>query len=118
MVMAKVEIVNKPWGKEEILVKTNNYVMKRITITKGHRMSLQYHELKEETIYVLSGNVLNWNSLEFEDFITIPAGEIYHVEPEKIHRFGAPDQEDVIILECSTVELSDVVRLADDYNRG
>jgi len=115
--MVKAEIVDKPWGHEEILIQTNKYVMKRITITRGHRLSLQYHELKEETIYVLSGTLIVWKSEEFCDHVTLCPGETFHVKPTEVHRFGAPEQSDVIILECSTIELDDVVRLADDYNR-
>ena len=115
--MAKVEIVSKPWGQEEILKIAPKYVVKRITIQAGHRMSLQLHELKEETIYVLSGNLIVWSSIDFEDNETFCPGSVIHVPPRKIHRFGAPEQGDVIILECSTTELDDVIRLADDYNR-
>ena len=116
--MAKVETVHKPWGKEEILIKTKDYVMKRISINAGHRMSLQYHELKEETIYVLEGVLIVWNSKEMQDNFTLMPGETYHVKPGVIHRFGSPEQLDTVVLECSTIELDDVVRLADDYNRG
>ena len=115
--MEKAKTVNKPCGYEEILKKTNKYVVKRITISRGERLSLQYHELKEETVYVLSGTLIVWKSKEFYDHITLCPGEIYHVKPTETHRFGATEQEDVIILECSTPELDDVVRLADDYNR-
>lgn len=112
-----VETVTKPWGQEEILKKADKYVMKRITITRGHRLSLQYHELKEETIYVLSGTLIVWKSEEFYDHITLAPGEVYHVNPTEVHRFGATDQSDTVVLECSTIELEDVVRLADDYSR-
>ncbi len=115
--MAKVKIVIKPWGKEEILKIASKYVVKRITINAGHRMSLQLHELKEETVYVLSGNLIVWNSITFEDNETFCPGSVIHIPPGKVHRFGAPEQGDVIILECSTIELDDVIRLADDYNR-
>ena len=115
--MVKAETVIKPWGQEEILMQTNKYVMKRITITRGHRLSLQYHELKEETIYVISGTLIIWKSKEFYDHITLCPGKTFHVKPGDVHRFGATEQSDVVILECSTTELTDVVRLADDYNR-
>ena len=117
MDIVKAKIVSKPWGQEEILIETKKYVMKRITITRGHRMSLQYHKQKEETIYVISGILIIWKSEDFYDHITLCPGSVYHVKPGVIHRFGAPDGEEVVILECSTPELSDVVRLADDYNR-
>ena len=115
--MVKEKRVDKPWGYEEILKKTNKYVMKRITITRGHRLSLQYHEQKEETIYVISGTLIVWNSEEFYDHITLCPGKVFHVKPTEVHRFGATEQSDVVIIECSTTELDDVVRLADDYNR-
>ncbi len=114
---AKVKTVDKPWGQEEILAHTDNYVMKRITITSGHRMSLQYHEQKEETIYVASGILIIWKSEDFYDHVTLCPGSVYHVKPGEVHRFGAPEAADTVIIECSTTELSDVVRLADDYNR-
>ena len=59
-----------------------------------------------------------WKSEDLFDHITLLPGQTYHVKPNEIHRFGAIDQDDTIILECSTTELQDVVRLADDYNRG
>ena len=112
--MRKVE---KPWGYEEIWAETESYAGKILTILPGQRMSLQYHEKKEETVYVLSGMLRVWESENEEVYRDIGPGGVYHVKPGVIHRFGAPDGEDVVILECSTPELSDVVRLADDYNR-
>lgn len=117
MVIQKAEITNKPWGVEELLVKTDNYVVKRIKILPGKRMSLQYHETKEETIYVISGVLIVWKSEQVQDHITILPGNTYHVTPNTVHRFGSIDQCETIILECSTTELQDVVRLADDYGR-
>lgn len=111
------ETVIKPWGKEEILKITKNYVMKRITITAGHRMSLQFHKKKEETIYVLSGNLIVWSSAAFEDNETFCPGSVVHIRPTTVHRFGAPEQGNAVIIECSTIELGDVVRMADDYGR-
>ena len=113
----KASTTNKPWGKEELLIKTDKYAVKRISINAGHRMSLQYHELKEETIYVLEGVLIVWKSKEMHDNFTLMPGETYHVKPGVIHRFGSPEQFDTGVLECSTIELDDVVRLADDYNR-
>ena len=112
-----MEKTDKPWGHEELLVKTESYAMKKITIDPGHRMSLQYHEKKEETIYVISGCLIVWKSEEFLDHITIQPGDIYHVKPKQVHRFGSPDDTSTVIMECSTTELDDVVRLADDYSR-
>ena len=80
-------------------------------------MSLQYHEKKEESVYVISGMLLNWHSESEEDYDVYFEGDVYHCPPGTIHRFGADLTQDVILLECSTNELDDVVRLADDYNR-
>ena len=112
------KMINKPWGHEEILVNNGKYAMKKLTINAGHRMSLQYHEVKEETIYVLSGTLIIWKSSKFSDFEVLLPGGVYHVKPKEVHRFGCPDGPEVcVILECSTTELADVVRLADDYDR-
>ena len=116
--MVKIE---KPWGYEEIWAQTENYVGKIITIHAGKRLSLQYHKEKEETIYVLQGALRVWNSTDENDFIDLAPGKTYHVKPGKVHRFGAiplyPRHTDTKIIEVSTNHLSDVVRLADDFNR-
>lgn len=117
MDIVKAETIIKPWGKEEILANTGKYVMKRITINPGSRMSLQYHEIKEETIYVVEGVLINWKTEEMQDHFTLMPGETYHVKPGVVHRFGSPNEMRTVIIECSTTELDDVVRLADDYDR-
>ena len=73
--------------------------------------------LKEETIYVLEGVLIVWKSKDIYDHFTVMPGNTYHVKPNVVHRFGSPEQLSTVILECSTIELDDVVRLADDYNR-
>jgi len=108
---------NKPWGHEELIIKTDQYAVKKITIDPGHRMSLQYHEKKEETVYVISGCLIVWKSAEFLDHVTLEPGNVYHVKPKQVHRFGSPDGMTTVVIECSTTELEDVVRLADDYSR-
>ena len=115
--MEKAEIVNKPWGKEELLVVTKKYAMKKIYIRAGCRLSLQYHEEKEETIHVLSGILINWHSESEDDYTVLNAGDTFHCPPQTVHRFGADATQDAILIECSTTELNDVIRLADDYNR-
>ena len=110
--------VEKPWGFEEIIVNTGTYVLKKITIDSGHRLSLQYHVHKEETVYVLEGTLIVWKSENFRDHETIQPGQVYHVKPGEIHRFGCPENlSRCVLLECSTPELEDVVRISDDYNR-
>tara|TARA_R110001632_G_scaffold197522_1_gene319756 strand:- start:89 stop:430 length:342 start_codon:yes stop_codon:yes gene_type:complete len=113
--MRKIE---KPWGYEEIWAETKDYAGKILTILPGHRLSLQYHEKKEETVYVLSGKLLLWLSDEEENKITLNKGAVYHVKPGQIHRFGAPAGSTLTrLIEVSTNDLEDVVRLKDDYNR-
>jgi len=109
-----VRKVNKKWGHELIWAETDNYVGKMLHINAGHRLSLQYHEIKEETIYVLSGILYVYGA---EGSITkLSPGECFHVNPLQVHRFGA-NESAVEIMEVSTPHLDDVVRLEDDYGR-
>ena len=109
--------VDKPWGHEEIWAKTHQYVGKILHINAGHRLSLQFHKKKEETIRVLYGTLLLETGMGADSVIqTLTSGEVFHITPGTIHRFCATD-EDVTLLEVSTPELSDVVRLEDDYAR-
>lgn len=108
--------VEKPWGFENIWAETEKYVGKFMFIKAGHRMSLQYHNIKEETIYVQDGTLRIWHSEKEDDFTDLDPGGIYHVTPKTIHRFGASNNA-VHLIEISTPELNDVVRLADDYKR-
>lgn len=80
-------------------------------------MSLQYHDVKEETIYVQSGLLRVWHSEDDLDYTDLEPGSVYHVEPKKIHRFGAAGSEPVNLIEISTPEIDDVIRLSDDYKR-
>ena len=112
-----MEIIIKAWGKEVIWAKTTDYVGKIITINPYSRMSLQYHRTKEETIYVLSGILSIWEGSDDKSKVKkLKSGEIYHVNPNQIHRFGA-EESAVMLVEVSTNHLSDVVRLEDDYGR-
>lgn len=109
----EVTIVKKPWGHEEIWAKTDKYVGKILHILDGNRLSLQYHVKKEETIRVLSG--LLTFTLD-DSTILMKEGDVAHVEPGKIHRMAAC-HGDVTVVEVSTTELDDVVRIEDDYKR-
>ena len=106
-------LVEKPWGYEHIWARTDKYVGKLLHINPNSRLSLQYHNQKEETIYVLKGTL----SLDLEErtMLLFP-GETYHIPPGLVHRFGALDEE-VELMEVSTTELDDVVRIRDDYKR-
>ena len=113
---AHVARIEKPWGYELHWAKTGRYVGKILHITAGHALSLQYHNLKDETIYLHSGRML----FEFEEHGTLTKwemkpGDVYHVTPKTVHRMTAI--EDCDVLEVSTPELDDVVRLEDRYGR-
>ena len=108
--------IDKPWGYEILWTQTDNYVSKIICIQPQQRMSLQYHEKKEETIYVMSGVLILWESKEEETFKHLGPGSVYHVKPGQVHRFGA-GSEAVMLTEVSTNYLDDVVRIKDDYSR-
>ena len=106
--------VDKPWGHEVIWAETQNYVGKILHIDKGHRLSLQYHEFKEETVYVLEGTLVVWAGEN--ETVAVGQGKTWHNPPGRTHRFGALDT-DVVLLEVSTPHLDDVIRLEDDYER-
>ncbi len=106
------KIVEKPWGREQWLVVTEKYVLKILEIKKGHRFSLQYHEIKDEAWLVIKGKLL---AVYGEEKLTLIPGDIVRVPPKTIHRLKA--LEDAEIIEVSTPELEDVVRLEDDYSR-
>ena len=107
--------VEKPWGYEDIWAETNSYAAKIIYISKGNRLSKQFHKRKVETIYVLSGILVNYDKDDEPSFYS--EGEVLHIEPGRIHRFGATELESVTLVEVSTTELDDVIRLEDDYGR-
>ena len=108
--------VEKPWGYELHWAKTERYVGKLIHINAGHALSLQYHNLKDETIYLHSGKMLFEIEINgrLEKREMLP-GERVHVTPPTVHRMTAI--EDCDIFEVSTPELHDVVRLEDRYGR-
>ena len=108
--------VSKPWGYELIFAKTGRYVGKILHINKGESLSLQYHEMKEETLYVVNGELQL--TVEYDgDRRELPLrkGEAFHIPPRLIHRMVAVVDTDVA--EVSTPELDDVVRLEDRYGR-
>jgi len=114
--MDNVTRVEKPWGYELHWAKTDRYVGKVIHVNKGHALSLQYHNLKDETIFLWSGKIL----FEIEEDGQLVGremapGESVHVTPKTVHRMTAIEDSD--IMEVSTPELHDVVRLEDRYGR-
>lgn len=110
-----MRIIEKPWGFEWVWAKTDGYVAKMLHINPKQRLSLQYHEIKEETVYVLEGTLLNWESEDGKPQ-KHNQGSVFHVNPGQVHRFGA-GKTMVRLMEVSTPHLDDVVRIADDYKR-
>lgn len=111
--------IKKPWGKEEIWAKTDKYVGKIIYIDKGHKLSLQYHQKKEEDIRVLKGTlrlVFGYDRGILMNY-KLEGGDSWHIPAGFLHRFWAYYDTDVILVEVSSPELGDVVRLEDSYGR-
>lgn len=113
----KSNFIEKPWGSETIIETNESYTVKKLFMKTGHKCSLQYHETKHETLYILSGIMRLWvgkdkDSIEYK---TLGKGESFVVLPKTVHRMESI--EDCYYLESSTSELHDVVRLDDDYGR-
>lgn len=109
----KIKTVKKPWGKEVWFAHTNKYVGKLLFIKKGHRLSLQYHRKKDETLYALRGPyLLEMNGKKRK----MLQGSVIHFPPKTVHRMEAK-YRDVVLIEVSSPEVADVVRLEDDYKR-
>lgn len=108
--------VPKPWGHELIWAHTDRYVGKILHIVAGHALSLQYHEKKDETVYLLSGDLIYRVHLDGElRDVHLGVGDSFRLSPGTIHQMEAVTDCDV--LEVSTPELDDVVRLQDRYGR-
>ena len=109
--------VEKPWGHEIIWAHTVKYVGKLLVLETGKRLSFQYHDVKDEWIHVLEGRLLL--TLEGEDGVVtdreLGAGEGARVPTGRKHRYTAIERATMI--EVSTPELNDVVRLSDDFGR-
>lgn len=115
--MSSITMIKKPWGYEELWAKTDKYVGKLLVIEPNKRLSRQYHKSKDETIYVVRGElILEIGSGENINRSVLLVGASYHVAPGTIHRFIASDFG-CTLMEVSTPELDDVVRLEDDYKR-
>jgi mannose-6-phosphate isomerase-like protein (cupin superfamily) len=109
--------VDKPWGHELIWAHTDRYVGKILHIRAGEALSLQYHRQKDETIMVLSGRMRLEYFVEGEPPRTreLAPREPFHITPGMRHRMTAIEDTDVV--EVSTTEVEDVVRLEDRYGR-
>ncbi|NUN14677.1 MAG: cupin domain-containing protein [Myxococcales bacterium] len=109
-------LINKPWGYELIFANTDRYVGKILHIEPGCALSLQYHEVKDESLYVLSGAVvLHTGPADAREQRIVGSGHAFRIVPGMIHRFEAHTACDLV--EVSTPELADVVRIEDRYGR-
>jgi mannose-6-phosphate isomerase len=110
--VAAPKIVEKPWGRELWYAHEERYAGKILEVNKGHSLSLQKHAVKHETMYLFRGRLLyHLNGENFE----MGVGECITIRPGDVHRIEA--LEDSTILEVSTPELDDVIRLEDRYGR-
>jgi len=108
--------VDKPWGYELIWAHTDRYVGKVLHINKGESLSYQYHAVKDETVRLLSGLLSMDIEMDGERRqLQLVPGQCLHIVPGMRHRMNA--LEDCDVLEVSTPELDDVVRLEDRYGR-
>jgi mannose-6-phosphate isomerase-like protein (cupin superfamily) len=111
-----IQRVPKPWGYELIFARTARYVGKILHVDQGHSLSLQYHEVKEETLFVVRGELKLTIEVDGDRReVPLRAGEAFHIPPRMIHRMEAIVDTD--LAEVSTPELDDVVRLEDRYGR-
>lgn len=117
-----IETFIKPWGKEIKYAHTANYVGKILHVNEGERLSVQYHNKKDETMYVFSGKgFLHLYTMDedgdprLSSSVAFTEGVQYHIPPKQIHSLEAVT--DMIVLEVSTNNLNDLVRLKDKYNR-
>ena len=111
--------VEKPWGYELWWARTDRYVGKILHVKRGESLSLQYHNVKDETIMLQSGRLLFETRPTGEEGelrkVEMQPGDVFHITPGTLHRMTAI--EDCDIVEVSTPELDDVVRLEDRYGR-
>ncbi len=112
----EVITVPKPWGHETIWAHTDRYVVKILHINAGHSLSVQYHNRKDETVHLLNGELIYRVKLgdKLED-MRLTRGQSFRITPGTVHQMEAITDCD--ILEASTPELEDVVRLQDRYGR-
>ena len=112
-----MKIMEKPWGREIWVAHTSKYALKIIEFNKGSRSSLQYHVKKHEHVYVDAGELQMERENDAGEMVTLVLGpgDVVENEPGRKHRVTA--LEDTRLIEVSTPELDDVVRIEDDYHR-
>lgn len=109
--------VDKPWGHETWFAQTETYAGKLLHVDAGKRLSVQYHEKKDETSYLLQGRLRLSQGASVDSLVVteLEPGATWRNRPGEVHTIES--LEDAIVVEVSTPELDDVVRLADDYGR-
>jgi mannose-6-phosphate isomerase len=109
--------IEKPWGYELIWAETDAYVGKILHVNAGEALSLQYHEIKDETLFLLTGELVLRVGPSVEELqeVNFVAGDSFHIAPGMIH--GMEAVSDCDVLEASTPHLEDVVRIKDRYGR-
>jgi mannose-6-phosphate isomerase len=114
---SRLKTVEKPWGEEIWFAETERYAGKLLRIDAGQQLSVQYHERKDETSYLLSGRLrlLQGPSADALAGREVVAGAAWRNEPGQVHSIEAI--EDSVVIEVSSPEVGDVVRLADRYGR-
>lgn len=117
MAESRLTTVEKPWGEEIWFAETDRYAGKLLRIDAGQRLSIQFHERKDETSYLLSGRLLVFQgpSADALDSREVDAGAAWRNEPGQVHSIEAI--EDSVVIEVSSPEVGDVVRLEDRYGR-
>ena len=113
----KSRFVEKPWGREEVFAQNESYVGKILFVRKGEALSLQFHERKTETLRILDGQLelATGDDPQHLDVLCLDPGDVFHIGPGLVHRMVG--LTNCSILEVSTPELDDVVRLDDRYGR-
>lgn len=117
MAESRLTTVEKPWGEEVWFAETDRYAGKLLRIEAGQRLSVQFHEHKDETSYLLSGRLIVFQGPSADALASreVAAGAAWRNEPGQVHSIEAI--EDSVVIEVSSPEVSDVVRLADRYGR-
>jgi mannose-6-phosphate isomerase-like protein (cupin superfamily) len=113
-----IRLVDKPWGREVWFAQTDLYAGKLLEVDAGGALSIQLHERKDESSYLLSGRALLRQGADAEHLNVereLLPGDVWRNEPGTVHSLEA--LEDSVIVEVSTPEVDDVVRLADRYGR-
>ncbi len=112
-----MEFIEKPWGYEKWIEVNDYYVVKELFMKEGHSCSLQYHEKKKETFYLVEGKLRFYvgKTTEELEVIELEPKQSYTIEPFVIHRMEAI--VDSIYIEASTNFLQDVIRIQDNYGR-